>query len=207
MTNPTQSQRESAEAREKTRGYALQNLKAANLSNLAVAYGAQNKDSGFGETDNDAVEQFLYKPSIKGSDAYNLKTGEKSDLVYDSLLGSRQDGRRYSGQVSEYGMIQTAASIVQESLLSVKVEDVMQLLGSSVTVKKGYEGKYLVDLLKSENKEDKEVAQNLVGSYMAYITTTGVSKSLGMRAQGIKGGLEKLLGAGEDSPKSSRSRD
>ncbi|MEK6812366.1 MAG: hypothetical protein AABX76_02300 [Nanoarchaeota archaeon] len=205
MTNGTSKEKEIAEAREKTRGYALQNLKAANLSNLAVAYGAQSKDSGFGETDNAAVEQFLYRPSIKGSDAYNLQTGEKSDLVYGSLLSSRQDGRRYSGQVSEYGMLQRAASITQESLLSVKVSDVMEIIGSKVPVKKGYEGRYIADLLESKNKEDQEVANAIVGMYMGYITTTGVSKSLGMRAQAIKGGLEKLVGASaEDEVKGKR---
>ena len=157
MTNGTSKEKEIAEAREKTRGYALQNLKAANLSNLAVAYGAQSKDSGFGETDNAAVEQFLYRPSIKGSDAYNLQTGEKSDLVYGSLLSSRQDGRRYSGQVSEYGMLQRAASITQESLLSVKVSDVMEIIGSKVPVKKDTKVDTLLTCLNLRTKKTKKL--------------------------------------------------
>ena len=60
-------------------------------------------------------------------------------------------------------------------------------------------------MLESKNKEDQEVANAIVGMYMGYITTTGVSKSLGMRAQAIKGGLEKLVGASaEDEVKGKR---
>lgn len=200
MTKEGSTQKEIAEARERARGYALKNLKAPNLVNLAVAYHAQGKDSGFGDADNDSVEQYLYKPSLKGSNAFDLKTGRESDLVYDSLMGSRQDGKRYSGQFSEYGIIQTSASIVQESLLAVTVSDIMGLIGSKVPIKKEYENRYVTDLVASGNKEDNEVAQTIVNAYLTYMTTTGVSASLGMRAKDIKGGLEKLVGA-EDKGK------
>ena len=182
------------EVKAKKREIALKNLGADKLSNLAVAFFAQQENSGFGKIDNDSVEQFLYGPSLREADAYNLETGDKSSLVYDSLVGSRHEGKRYSGQVSEYEIIKTAAMIKQESLTALKVEDLMNLTGSKLNIKAGYQNKYISDLIASENKEDKKLAEILVGVSMNYFTTRGVSKALDFMAEEIRGGLEKLVG-------------
>ena len=192
-----EDQKAEKELREKRRQIALKNLKAQNLSNLAVAYLAQDEKSGYGSAPNDAVEQFLYKPSIKGASVYNPESGEEFDLVNNLLLGSRKDGKRYSGQVSEYDMIQTGAQITHESLLAITVGDLMDLIGSK-DVPKEYGGMYIADLLQSKDKKEKELAGTLIGAYTQYITAKGVSKSLDMRAGAIRGGLEKtLLGEGK----------
>lgn len=195
MANEKPTKKEIEEAKEKRRGYALKNLKAGSLLNLATSYFTQ-ADKNYGEHDNSAVEEFLYRQAIKGVSAYNLDSGEESDLVYDSLLGSRQDGKRYSGHVSEYDIIKTGALIVQQSLEAVKVEDLMDLIGSGINVLdigEVYQNKYVSDLLQSENKKDKEVAQTLIGGYSQYLATQGVSRALGLRAAAIRGGLEKIV--------------
>jgi len=191
------NQKAEQEAKEKRREIALKNLRAESLPNLATAFFTQREDSGYGKADNDSVEEFLYEPSLRKADYYNLKTGRESSIVYESLLGSREEGRRYSGQVSESGIIKTAAIITQDSLGAIKVEDLMGLLGSELNIKKDYQNRYISDLLASENKEEKELAQKLVGGYMQYLTTKGVSKALGLRATAIRGGLEKIVGEEE----------
>jgi len=187
------NQKAEQEAKEKRREIALKNLGAKNLSNLAIAYVAQGENSGFGRADNDAVEEFLYEPSLRKADYYNFKSGKESSLIYESLLGSREEGRRYSGQVSEYGIIKTAATITQESLGALKVEDLMGLLGSEISIKIDYQNKYISDLFASENEKDKKIAQALVGGYMRYLTVKGVSEALGLRATAIRGDLEKIV--------------
>ncbi|MEK6847566.1 MAG: hypothetical protein AABX50_00380 [Nanoarchaeota archaeon] len=187
-----EDQKAEKELREIRRQTALKNLVAQKLSGLAVAYFAQDEKSGYGSTPNDAVEQFLYKPAIEGANAYDLKSGEEFDLVYKSLLGSRKDGKRYSGQVAEYDIIKTGAEIIQDSLTAITVGDLMNLIGSE-NIPKGYADKYIADLAQSGDEKEKELAGNLIGLYLSYFTTKGVSKSLDMRAGAIKGGLEKLV--------------
>ncbi len=191
MTNSKEKAEQ--EAREKMRAIALKNLNEKDLLNFAIAYLTQS-NPGFGEEDNSAVDEFLYQPSLKkGPNAYDLKTGDKANLLLDGLLGSRKGGKRYTGQVSEYDMIESAAKIVQDSLGTLKVSDVISLLGSDVKIKDAYKNVYLGDLAKSDNKEYKQIVQTLIGGYMGYMTTQGVSKALGTRASTIKSGLENIV--------------
>ena len=194
MENKEPTKKEIEEQKEKMREIALRNLEESNLLDLSVVYYTNREDSGYGKNDNAAVEESLYHPAIgSGAKAYDLKSGEKSDLLKDSLLSSRQDGKRYSGQVSEYEIIKTATAIIQQSLGAVKVEDIMNLLGSSIDINKNYKDKYLVDLAESKNKEEQETVQKLIGGYLSYITAQGVSKALGQRTENIKSGLEELV--------------
>lgn len=174
------------------REIALKNLGESKLLDLATAY-YSDIDRDYGEKDKSAVEEFLYNPALDSAKIYDPKTGEKSDLIKYILNGSRQDGKRYSGKVSEYDIIQTGSGIIRQSLGAVKVEDIMSLLGSSVNIKKDYKGKYISDLAQSKNKEDKEFAIFLIEGYMQYKTTQGVSMALGQRAEKIRGGLEELV--------------
>jgi len=194
MTNEKPTKEEIEEQKERRREVALKNLKEPNLLNLSVAYYTDRENSGYGKNDNAAVEEFLYYPAIRfGPQTYDLESGEKSDLLKDSLLSSRQDGKRYSGQVSEYNIIKIGAAIIEQSLGAIKVDDIMFLLGSVFHIKENYKGKYLNDLLQSEKEEDKKTAGMLIGGYLQYQTTQRVSKALGQRAENMKGGLEKLV--------------
>ncbi|MEK6840724.1 MAG: hypothetical protein AABX79_02095 [Nanoarchaeota archaeon] len=187
------SKEESNALKEKRREIALKNLGARNLSNLATSYVVES-DPSFGEHDRGSVEQFLYGPSLRRADAHDLKSGKEFSLVYNSLLGSRQGGKRYSGNVSEYKIIETAAAITQESIGAVKVEDLMSLMGSKLSIKEAYKGRYVSDLLNSKAKVEKKLAQTLISGYMLHIGTQGASKALGLRDKAISGDLEKLVG-------------
>lgn len=181
------------EKRERRREVALRNLKEKALLNLATAYLVQREESGYGKKANDAVEEFLYFPALNsGANFYN-ESGDKSDLIKNVLLGSREDGRRYSGQVSEHSIISTSASIIQDSLTAVKVSDIMKLIGSKISAGKKYNDKYVSDLLKSKDDKDKEYATKLIGGYLEYISTKKVSGALSQRAASIRGGLEKIV--------------
>jgi len=198
MEQENKSPEEIEKEKENIRKYALKNIKETKLPDLATAYFVSQEDSGYGKIDNDSVEKFLYSPMISsGVKAYDLASGEKADLVYNSLLSSRQDGRRYSGQISEYEILKTSAKIIQGSVGALKVEDIMSLLDKSYIkgdkIKKNYRDKYLADLAVSENEKDKEVAQALIGGYLSYITAHGVSGALNKRVEDISSGLEKLV--------------
>jgi len=194
MAQERQTKEEMEKRREEARGYALKNLRAKNLSNLAISYLAQTDDSGFGNTDNDAVEEFLYFPALNsGTKTYDLKSGKEYDLMRNALLGSRKDKRRYSGQVSEFDIIETATNILQQSLATVKVSDVIELIGSTAPIKDSYKNKYIVDLAQSSNEEDKKVVGTLIGGYITYIATQGVSDALKSRANSVRSGLEELV--------------
>lgn len=194
MENEQPTPEEIEESKERMRLVALKNLRESKLWNLATAYHANIEDGGYGKIDNKAVEKFLYHPTINsGPKTYDLKSGEESDLIKDSLLGSRHDGRRYSGQISEYEIIQTSAAIIQQSLGAVKVDDIMSLLSSYVKIKESYKGKYIADLAQSKNEEDKKTALELIRGYTQYAVTQKVSKAIGQGAENIKSGLEELV--------------
>ena len=89
--------------------------------------------------------------------------------------------------------MKTAATIIQQSLGVLKVEDVISLFGSDVKIKSNYKDKYISDLAESKNKEEQEIIRKLIGGYISYITAQGVSKALGQRSDKIKSGLEELV--------------
>lgn len=170
------------EQRGKSREAALRNLKETSLTDLAVSYLVSSGQ--YGEEVNSAVEQYKYFPAMQGNGSGHMING---------LLSSRQDKKRYTGNISEYGIIQNCAKIIQESLMSITVKDVLELMGSGKGVKGNYGNKYLSDLAKSENKEDKEFFQSIMASYLKYLTDTKVAEALKESAGNIRGGLEEIL--------------
>ena len=182
------------EEREVARTVAMKNLQAKNLGGLAVAY-MVNKDKGqFGEYDNSAVEQYKYFPAISSGAKYtDPTTGQEVDLMVNSLLGSRDDGERYSGQVSEKAIMKKANEIVSASLYGVKVEDILQLAGSKVPIDSKYRGKYIANLLESKDKETQEFVQTLVALYNGYFVSKNVGEAINQRTASAKSGLEQLV--------------
>lgn len=179
--------------REEYRKVALKNLAENKLTDLAAAYLVE-KNGQYGDAIGSAIEQYKYFPAINsGAKVYDFKTGEEVDIMKNALLGSRQDGKRYTGNISEYNIIKDCAQIIQESLMGVKIQDVLELIGSDKEVIKNYKDKYLSDLAESKEDEDKEVFETVLNGYMQYLTDTKVSESLNNRTNAIKGGLEKIL--------------
>ena len=182
----------SKEEKQGQREVAIKNLQSNSLMSLASAYFVES-DSNYGEADSSAVEQFEYFPAInKGVNSYS-KEGQENDLIRNSLLSSRQDGKRYSGSVSEYSIIKESSQIILESIMSLKVEDVVNQVGYDSEIKEKYKDKYLSDLSESKDEESKKVGQSLIISYVNYLKDMKVSNALKERANSVKGGLEKIL--------------
>ena len=188
---------------EVNREVALKNLKATNLMNIAAAYIA-HKSGQFGEAGDSSMEKFKYLPSFSsGTKAYNAK-GEEYDVVQNSILASREDGQRYSGNVSEMKVMKDCAAIMQESLNAVKISDVMSLMGSKANVEDAYVNSLMPNMSKEDVakltedqkkvlKASAELYQNLIGGYQTYLAQTKVSEALAESAKQIPKGLEALL--------------
>ena len=190
------------------RDVALKNLVEVPFMDLASAYFVE--DSGqYGEAGSSAVEKFKYFPAMNsGAKVYDFETGEEVDLMRNALLGSRKKGKRYSGSVSEDQIIESCAKIMQESLEKIKVQDVLDLIGSEKKVADNYKDKYLSDLVpqvtqeefdKLPENEKKEIAKSqefygkIISGYTQYLTGTKVTEALGEQTNSVKGGLEKML--------------
>ncbi|MBU2616617.1 MAG: hypothetical protein KKB79_01390 [Nanoarchaeota archaeon] len=189
---PEQEQTEAEQLRDDKRAVALKNLKAEHLVNLAVAYHAQSENSGYGKADNDAVQKYLYANSLSPASILG-EDGNEHTLIEKTLAESRQDGKAYTGQVSEYGLIKSAARIIQDSLKVIKVNDVLELLGSDVMISGDYNDKYVSDLMESEDDDVKTVAKVLMGGYINHVVSKKVAEALGKRADDAKSGLENLV--------------
>ena len=209
MTTKTLTPKEIEEMKERIRIIALKNLKAENLMNLASAFLVEESGQ-YGEGGGSAVENFKYFPSFNSNlKNYDLKSGEENDLFRESILNSRQGKKRYSGNVSEYGIMQSCASIMQESLDKIKVSDLYSgLMGGSGKVKSEYKNIYIGELKHQlsqeefgklpENKqkaivEKQKIYENLLGTYQTYLTDKAVSDSLGERKKATIKSLEKIL--------------
>jgi len=171
--------------RRKQREVALINLKDTVIVDIAVAHYVENGE--YGKEINSTYEGAKYLPA--------MQEGSKplQKAILRALLSSRQDKKRYTGTVSEYKIIQDCAKIVQESIDRVKVEDILNLIGSKKDVNPNYSDKYVFELANSENQIDKGVYEQIVADYHQYIIEKSVSEALGKKAKTIQGGLEKLL--------------
>ena len=184
--------KQSKEDREEQREIALKNLGADSLRDLAVAYFV-TKGKDYGESDNDVIESHLYLPSMSSDVEVHGPNGTSQGLVMNALLGSREkDGGRYSGSVSESGIIKTAGNIILQSLGSLTVRDVLDLMNYKGALEGVNDGSYLSDLIES-GEDDEKAAQILVGAYRSYLTNKGLSSAYGQRADAVSGSLEGIL--------------
>jgi len=168
---------EIAKKRAEVREAALKTFKGKMLD-LATAFYVES-DEGYGKKDNAAVDDYLYSPAM-GSDEYK-----------NLMKASRQGGKRYTG--NEYGVIQSAAKIVQESLMSLTVQDILNLMGSKVEVRKEFEKGYLADYMQPGNDDAKKFAQQAIGTYLNYLTQTKVAEALTKQAQAGRASLEDIV--------------
>jgi len=200
MTDENQPREEEiTQQKEDVRQFALNNLKESAIVDLATAYFVEESGQ-YGEAGNYAVEKFKYFPAINsGFKAYDLESGKEFDVIQNSLLSSRNGGKRYSGNVSEYDIINTCAKIIEGSLGKVNVQNALKLIGSDKQVKESYKDKYLGDLAESENQEDKKIFEAIQGMYLRYLTDSKVSEALAENAKTTQGGLEGILTEPEEN--------
>jgi hypothetical protein len=163
--------------RAEVREAALKTFKGKMLD-IATAFYV-NSDKGYGEKDNAAVDEEIYGPAM-GSDEYK-----------NLMRASRQGGMRYTG--SEYGVIQSAAKIVRDSLMSLTVQDILNLMGSKAKVREEFEKGYMSDYVQSGNDDAKKFAQQAIETYLNYLTQTKVAEALTKRAQKGRASLEDIV--------------
>ncbi len=205
----TQTPQEIEEAKERIRKIALKNLKAGNLMNLASAF-LVNESGQYGEAGDSAVEEFKYFPSFNSNlKAQNLESEKEYNIFENAIRNSRQSNKRYSGNISEYGIMQDCAEIMQNSLNQIKISDLYsELMGGSKKVKGELKDVYLGELRPQisqeefiklpENKQkgiqaSQELYKTLVTAYQTYLTDKAVSESLGERKSSTLKNLEKIL--------------
>ncbi|MEK6945494.1 MAG: hypothetical protein AABW63_01750 [Nanoarchaeota archaeon] len=207
-----------AELREKARGYALDNLGAkSSILNLAAAYFADRKNA-YGDAGNSAVDQYLYQPTIDGGARYtDPQTGKEVGLMSQALLGSREDGDRYTGTLTERKILKKASQILAGSASLVKLADILQSMGSKVELKPEYANVYVADvkdmkmsdlLGEGASEEEKKalgkvnVADYVLDNYTQWLTDTKVAEALTARAKDARSGLEEILKKPEKAKKS-----
>ncbi len=183
---------EAQEKTEKQRVVAMLNLSDGNLTTLAATY-FMDKSGQYGEAVNSAVESHAYASSMAKRPSYIDSEGNEVDLVMSSLVGSRQDGKRYTGKVSEYEIIKTASEIIKESLGGVKVGDVLKLMGSKKSEEIKHPEKYVFELIGSKNEEDKKLGQEIAVFYIQYLQDKVAGDALAQKTKAVRGGLEKML--------------
>jgi len=186
-------ERTDQEKMEGRRNAGLYNLTECDaLKTLAATYGISN-DSNYGSTVEGAMDT-IYIPALRSDvKTKNLNSGEDQDLVKDSILGSRQGGKFLSGHISEYAITEEATKVIHQSLISVKVSDVLGLIDYSGDVSESYKDKYLAELINSENEKDKEIAKQIIGTYMEKLTGDSAADALKQRSKNLVGGLERVL--------------
>jgi len=181
MAEKKPTKEEIEKQREGKRKAALANLNPQNsqstLVDLAVVYSINNSKA-YGEAIEAPVEQILFKNNI-GSGAVN-------DLIHEGFNNSRQGGKRYTGTVSEYGLLEQANEIVMSSIYQLKVSDIMSLTGLEGNLKKEYKNKYL-------NELDKKEIQEIAGRYLGYLVQDRLQKVIAITKEMTQGGLEQLL--------------
>ncbi|MBW6442341.1 hypothetical protein K0A97_00980 [Patescibacteria group bacterium] len=185
---------EDSQNKEGQREIAKKNFSNPELSNLALAYFVHQDRNGYGENCDSAVEQYKYLPSFGGAN-YVAPNGREYGIVVSALLESRSSGSRYSGHVSESGIIEKAASIWNDSLIALNVEDVASYLGIGLEeIPENFRSKSIKELATSDNEAMKKLGQNLLGGFLnGYFVPKGVSEALNMTAEESKKGLEGIL--------------
>jgi len=171
--------------KERQRKAALANLhpssSTSTLVDLSVAYQIHNSNK-YGEAIEAPVEEILYNR--------NLGSVAVSGLFRDGFNATRQGGRRYSGTMSEYGLLEQANEIIMGSIMQLQVSDIVGLIGSKSPLKKKYQGKYLGDL-------DKKEVGEIAGGYVNFLIQDRLQKVIATTKGMTQGGLEKFLCAEE----------
>jgi hypothetical protein len=154
----------------------------SNVVDLAAAFYVENSGQ-YGEAGASAVDQYIYGPAIR----------DNTEIIFANLLGSRQGKKRYTGNVSEWSIIQNAAKIVNESLGAISIPDVLNLMGSEAELRDELKQGYMGDYLNSQDENTKKFAQGVASSYLTYLTDMKVSEALSRKAKAGRGALEDIV--------------
>ena len=169
----------SEDEREDLRKKALATLDNPVYLSLAAANWIE--DNNYGDKVGDAIDEYIYDPNLK-----------KFDSI-DALRKSRRKGKRYTGSIDETAILEDASDkILKESMPYLKVNDIAERIGYEGDLK-GYEGKWMSDLLTSEDGKDKEFAQLMVSLYVSKVSDSKVKEAFAAREKSYGKGLEEIL--------------
>lgn len=135
------------------------------------------------------TEQYGMLSKLAGADYQNTLSQTPEQSVYEQLF--------YPQLVSEGGAITSpylqkkSISIIQQSILMLKVEDLPKLIGTDKSIKEIYAEKYISEL-------PEEKIKDIISSYMSFKTPNIATELLKMQENGAKNTLEKLLCESEE---------
>jgi len=172
--------------REEKRALALINLKGK-MPVFSFCHLMQTEGMPFGQTGL-ALSHNLF---IKYLDDEEIKK-----YVIDSLKESEQEAARkgaglYAGQANSKNIIIRGSAIINESIDSVYVSDITEILGINCSK---YHETYVGDLNgRNASKEDKELYKRIVMAYQSNNMHTYMSEAMEENSKAAKGSLEELV--------------
>jgi hypothetical protein len=171
MTEKNSKEKEIAEQKAKQREVALETIKSG-LWNYALPQFVTTEQ--FGKISE--LAKIKYQETLS-------KTPEQS--IYEKLfLPALSDNTK---SLNSHYIQETSSRILQESLLSIKIEDVMKYVNSEKTINKNYQGKYVADI-----KDDK-VKLKIISSAISYTISDKIKELLGDSNKANISELEKIV--------------
>lgn len=125
------------------------------------------------------------------------KLGELAEKIYPQLISQAPEQDIYQklflpqlakegGAITSPYLQGMSTKILQQSILSLKTEDVYALTGMKKPMKESYKGKYVCEL-------PEEEIEKLIAHYMSFKTSDIAKGLIDMNKQGNKNGLEEIL--------------
>jgi len=161
------------EEREEYRASALRTLTNEYISNLAaVSFSKPQKGQipSYGTIFDGLYEKVTDK-------APNQEAYEK---LWKKLIQSED------GTINKAKLIKLAGANVAQAVTRIKINDLLQLMGSDRQIKSEFNDKYVVELGLSE-----EEAQEMISSYFTYLTNKKAEMFLATNRNELVGGLEQ----------------
>ncbi len=138
-------------------------------------------------------EQYGQLSKLASADYINTISQTPDQHAYERLFLPQLATE--GGAVTSPYLQERSKKILQESVMSVKVEDIYNLVGLKEPMKESYKDKYVFELGEDEVK-------SIVSSYMGLKVTDIVSGLLGKQKQAVTKGLEEILCEGKTEKKS-----
>ncbi|MFC1666179.1 hypothetical protein ACFLZF_00490 [Nanoarchaeota archaeon] len=168
----TQEETETIKLKEGKRKQSLENLKVSDLWDYSLPKLVTS--SQFGQLSELAKSK--YDETLKKTPSQN---------IWEQLfLPTLSSGK---GVINSPYIQETSVSILQESIASIKMEDVMKYLNSNKSIKGEYKGKYVGEI------KDEKIAPEVFGTYMSKAIEGKLNEILGYSTQKQISELEGVI--------------
>lgn len=172
-----------AQEREEKRKASLSSLSRTEVLSLAAAFLANEytQQGQVGPAINSLFDAFEYLPAITG--------GKVGDILTAAILNSREDGRSYSGRLTEPEILQSGYAIVSQAVENVYVNDLLGFVGSKNKADPKYDGLTIGEI----KGKDKKAYEQIQSDVQKYIFRSGLKRVGERSTQDAVGGLEKTV--------------